>query len=220
MGAARHRDEAEPDVLASGREGPGVRERWDALPALLRRGVLGSAALALLAAGGYAVAGQPGPPATPHAAPSASSEPQDTGASLHRPHPQHPAQAARITFRGIELGDRRRRTFTIGLHAAATSPLRLTRVRQNYEGLRVGLASPGPVSVRPGGAKHVEVTAKITSCDRLPLRARSPFLDVTLSNEMGPFELSVIPGERYTRALTHAFRTLCGPSVADSPENP
>ncbi|SCK29428.1 hypothetical protein H181DRAFT_02315 [Streptomyces sp. WMMB 714] len=217
MGAAQHRNEAEPDVLASGREGPGVRERWDALPALLRRGVLGSAALALLAAGGYAVAGQPGPSAPTRAAPPAGTETHGTGAPRH---PQHPAQAARITFRGLELGDRRRRTFTIELHAAATSPLKLTRVSQNYEGLRVGLSAPGPVRVRPGGAKHVKVTARITSCDRLPLRARSPFLDVTLGNELGPFELSVIPGERYTRALTHAFRTLCGPSTADSLPNP
>ncbi|MFC4497359.1 hypothetical protein ACFPA8_24820 [Streptomyces ovatisporus] len=218
MGETQQQNEAEPDVLTSGRDGPGIREKWDALPARLRHGILAAAALALLAAGGYAAGTQfQAPPSQPPAPPAGSPGPHPTATPRVTP---HPAQAARITFRDLELDDRGRRTFTIELHAAATSPLKVLRVSQNYEALDVGLATVPPVLIGPGDPKRLKVNARITDCDRVPLHARSPFLDVTLRNSQGDQELSVIPGERYTRALTHAFRTLCGPSGPDSSHNP
>jgi hypothetical protein len=132
----------------------------------------------------------------------------------------YPAQAARITFDRLAVADRARRTFTIELHAAATSPLTVLDVGQGYEAVDLSLAGPPPVAVAPGRPRTLVLRAKVTNCDRVPLRARSPFLNVTLRNDRARQELSVIPGERYADALTHAFRTLCepdGPATALEP---
>ncbi len=208
-------EQREPDVLAAGREGPGTRERWSALPVRLRRALATAACLALLGAGAYAVIShgpvsrpQPTPPsATPSAGPSAQ-------------RPPYPAQAARITFTRLRAGDRARREFSIELHAAATSRLTVLLVSQNYEAVDLRLASRAPVLVAPHDPQTLILEGRVTNCDRVPLRARSPFLDVTLRNERARQKLSVIPGERYTRSLTHAFRTLCGSSRAPSAHNP
>lgn len=207
--------EAQPDVLASGREEPGALELWSALPSRLRRTAVTAGCLALLAAGAYAVTAQtsgaqpPGPPS-----PSATS-PSPTA----RPVP-YPAQTARITFTRLRLGDPAKRTFTVELHAEATSPLSVLLVSQSYEAVDLRLAERTPVTVTPGEPETLILKARVTSCEDVPLRARSPFLDVTLRNERARQKVSVIPGQRYARSLTHAFRTVCGPSRSPSAPNP
>ena len=192
-------------MLAAGGERPGVYERWAALPVRLRRVLAAAACLVLLGAGGYALASRtsPDPPQPRPASPTPTAQP-----------PPYPAQAARITFTRLRVDDRERRAFTVELRAAATSRLTVLLVGQNYEAVDLRLTSRSPVVVTPGRPRTLILEARVTNCDRVPLRARSPFLDVTLRNARARQKLSVIPGERYTRSLTHAFRTLCGPSRA------
>ncbi|MGH3325891.1 MAG: hypothetical protein ACRDOV_15920, partial [Streptomyces sp.] len=132
----------------------------------------------------------------------------------------YPAQAARITFTQLTPGDPERRTFTVELQAAAASPLEVLGVTQGYEAVDLQLAHRAPVDVAPGSPRKLILRARVTDCDDVPLRARSPFLDVTLRNTRARQDLSVIPGERYARALTHAFRTLCEPARAARSSNP
>lgn len=215
---------AEPEhaeLLASGRDAPGLGDLWYGLSARGRRTAAAAACLVLLAAGGYALTVQaPWQPARPGAGQGTSQEAdgqsRQTGAlpetalpsAAHRP-PPYPAQSARITFDRLTETDAARRAFTVRLKAAASSTVTVENVDQGYEALELGLARPQPVTVRPGATRTLLLKAKVTDCDRLPLRARSPFLNVTLRNDRARQELSVIPGERYADALAHAFRTLC-----------
>jgi hypothetical protein len=174
-----------------------------------------AACLALLAAGGAGflitqpAGGRSQPQSQQGAGPGTD---PDTGlpsaASRRMP---YPAQAVRITFDRLDVSDRARRTFTVELRARATTPLTVLDVDQGYEAVDLGLAAQPPLTVEPGTPRTLRLEAKVTNCDRVPLRARSPFLNVTLRNDRARQELSVIPGERYADALTHAFRTLCGP---------
>ncbi|WP_139140765.1 hypothetical protein [Streptomyces abyssalis] len=208
-----------PEVLASGGEGPGIGELWYGLPTRARRTAVTAACLLLLGAGGYAVATQmPGSGARTQQEQEGGEEAgpapgPGTPSATHRRMP-YPAQSARITFDRLAVSDRARRTFTVQLHATATSPLTVLDVGQGYEGVDLSLAGRPPVTVNPGNARTLLLEAKVTNCDGVPLRARSPFLNVTLRNDRARQELSVIPGERYADALAHAFRTLCRP---DSP---
>jgi hypothetical protein len=172
---------------------------------------LAAAFLRLLAAGAYALSTQ---------APEAQPQPQPASGSPTAKQAPYPAQAAHITFTRLRIGDRAKRTFTVELRATATSPLTVLRVGQNYEAVDLRLAGHAPAAVRPGHPRTLVLHGGVTNCDGVPLRARSPFLDVTLRNERARQKQSVIPGERYTRALTHAFRTLCGPSRTASTPNP
>jgi hypothetical protein len=200
------------DMLVSGRETTGPGDLWYRLPARTRRTAAAALCLALLGAGGYTVLNrpeatgswwqsdrQPQPP--PDSAP-----PSATARRL-----PYPAQTARITFDRLAVSDRARRTFTVELRAASTAPLTVLKVDQGYEAVDLDLAGRSPVAVSPEAPRTLVLKAKVTNCDRAPLRARSPFLNVTLRNDRARQELSVIPGERYAEALTHAFRTLCGP---------
>lgn len=196
-------------MLYSGRDSAGIADRWYALSPRTRRAAAGALGLLLLAGGGYAVA------ARPAAAPQPQQEregpgpqPDDSPSAASRRMP-YPAQTARITFERLAVTDRARRTFVVEMHAAATSPLTVLDVGQGYEAVRLNLAGGRAVSVSPGNPRTLLLTARVTDCDRVPLRARSPFLNVTLRNDRARQELSVIPGERYTDALTHAFRTVC-----------
>lgn len=222
------------EVLASGRESPGPGELWYGLTARTRRTAAAAACLLLLAAGGYAVAVQAsGTPRTSQQEQGRGTEqaPQEAErqngpvpetalpSATHRRMP-YPAQSARITFDRLTVSSGARRTFTVRLQAAATSSLTVLGVGQGYEGLDVSLAGQEPVTVRPGATRTLIVNAKVTDCEGVSFRARSPFLNVTLRNNRARQELSVIPGERYADALVHAFRTLCpsgSPEAAPRP---
>lgn len=202
------------DTLSSGREGPGLGDLWYDLPARTRRTAAGAVCLVLLAAGGYAIATQPFEdlfPAEQEQQEQDSRTGPDSGlpSATARRMP-YPAQTARITFDRLAVTDRTRRTFIVELHAAATSPLTVLDVDQGYEAVDLGLAGRAAVPVGPGTPRTLRLEARVTNCDRVPFRARSPFLNVTLRNDRARQELSVIPGERYADALTYVFRTLCG----------
>jgi hypothetical protein len=212
----RDRDpEPDPDVLASGREGPGAYELWSALPIrlrrTLRRTVLTGVCLAVLAGGAYAISALPEPASEAHPRPS----PSPTVKRL-----AYPAQTARITFSELRIDEAEQRTFTIELRASATSALTVLGVSQGYEAVDLRLAHRPPITVGPDSPRALTLHARITNCDGVPFHARSPFLDVTLRNDRARQKLSVIPGERYTRSLTHAFRTLCGRSRTATAANP
>lgn len=105
--------------------------------------------LSLLAAGAYSVnaqtsGAQPPGPASPSAtSPSATAKPVP-----------YPAQTARITFTRLRLGDPDKRTFTVELHAEATTPLNVLLVSQSYEAVDLRLAQRSPVTVTPGERKR------------------------------------------------------------------
>ncbi|SCK23626.1 hypothetical protein [Streptomyces sp. WMMB 322] len=212
-------------MLVSGRDSAGIAERWYRLSPATRRAAAGALGLLLLAGGGYAIATQP---------PAAPPQPQHKQEGHDKPRPEpddappsptsrrlpYPAQTARITFDRLAVTDRARRTFTVEMHAAATSPLTVLDVGQGYEALRLNLAGGQAVSVSPGSPRTLLLEARVTNCDRVPLRARSPFLNVTLRNDRARQELSVIPGERYAAALTHAFRTVCERGISGTPPEP
>jgi hypothetical protein len=203
--------ERNPDVLVSGRERPGAYELWSALPARMRRTVVAGACLAVLAGGAYAISALPEPAPEAHPRPSPSPSVKRLA---------YPAQTARITFSELRIGEAEQRTFTIELRASATSPLTVLGVSQGYEAVDLRLAQRPPITVGPDSPRALTLRARVTNCDGVPFHARSPFLDVTLRNDRARQKLSVIPGERYTRSLTHAFRTLCGRSDAASAANP
>lgn len=212
-------------MLYSGRERAGIAERWYGLSPGTRRIAAGALGLLLLAGGGYAIATQP-----TAAQPQKEEQKRDRGNP--RPEPEeslpsaasrrmpYPAQTARITFDRLVVADRARRTFTVQLRAAATSPLTVLKVGQGYDAVDLALAGRPPVSVVPGSPRTLFLEGRVTNCDRVPLRARSPFLNVTLRNDRARQELSVIPGERYADALTHAFRTLCERDTTRIPSQP
>ncbi|WP_070019675.1 hypothetical protein, partial [Streptomyces nanshensis] len=212
------------ETLASGRDAAGFAELWYGLPVRTRRAAAVAVCLVVLAGGGYALAaGQ----LTPERAPSTSRQGPGPGpgpdtalpsaASRRMP---YPAQAAHITFDRLAVSDRSRRTFTVEMHATATVPLTVLDVGQGYDAVDLRLAGRQPLTVSPDGPRTLLLKARVTNCDRVPLRARSPFLNVTLRNSRARQELSVIPGERYADALTHAFRTLCGRDTPASPSDP
>ncbi|MCH6159693.1 hypothetical protein [Streptomyces marispadix] len=199
-------------MIASGREALGPGELWYRLPVRSRRAAAAALCLALLAAGGYTVLTRPEATGSwwqsdrqPQPPPD-STKPSATARRL-----PYPAQTARITFDRLAVSDRARRTFTVELRAASSAPLTVLKVDQGYEAVDLDLAGSSPVAVRPESPRTLVLKARVTNCERAPLRARSPFLNVTLRNDRARQELSVIPGERYADALTHAFRTLCGP---------
>ncbi|WP_314172825.1 hypothetical protein [Streptomyces winkii] len=207
------------DLLSSGRESRGVADRWYGLPVRTRRTAAVAVCLAVLGAGGYAVASQPhGPWWQTQQQPGP--EPDSALPSAAARRMPYPAQTARITFDRLAVADRARRTFTIELEARSTSPLSVLDVDQGYEAVDLRLVGRPPVPVEPGRTRTLTLTAKVTNCDRAPLRARSPFLNVTLRNDRARQELSVIPGKRYADALTLAFRTLCRPDAPAGPPEP
>ncbi|NLU74667.1 hypothetical protein HCC61_18640 [Streptomyces sp. HNM0575] len=209
------------DMLVSGREAPGLGEVWYGLPVRTRRTAAAALALALLATAGYLVVAQPEAPGSwwqsdrqPQPPPE-SDAPSATARRL-----PYPAQTAHITFDRLAVSDRARRTFTVELRAAATSQFSVLGVDQGYEAVDLALDGRSPVTVVPGTPRTLVLKAKVTDCRRVPVRARSPFLNVTLRNDRARQELSVIPGDRYADALTHAFRTLCGRDDTASTPDP
>ncbi|QPP09414.1 hypothetical protein G4Z16_26740 [Streptomyces bathyalis] len=209
-------------MLYSGRESTGIAERWYDLSPRTRRTAAGALGLLLLAGGGYAIATQP-PAAQPQPQQRQAEprpEPDDALPSATSRRMPYPAQTARITFDRLAVSDRARRTFSVEMHAAATAPLTVLDVDQGYEAVHLNLDEGQPVSVSPGRPRTLLLKARVTNCDRVPLRARSPFLNVTLRNDRARQELSVIPGERYADALTLAFRTLCEQDTSKSASEP
>ncbi|MGI5351646.1 hypothetical protein ACQEU8_26210 [Streptomyces sp. CA-250714] len=188
------------DVLTGGGgDGPRLSERWEALPRHVRYLII-TLALSLLLAGAAVCLLLAGPGET---APPSRTE-------RHKvPYPVH---STRISFVRITDVDAEKRTFRVELRAVTKDPVLVRRVTQEYEALTMKLSPARAVTVQPGQAEPVWVKARVTSCGQLPVQARLPFLDVTLRNARASQDLSFIPGDRYARALTRAFRTVCGPS--------
>ncbi|GAA2077174.1 hypothetical protein GCM10009801_33100 [Streptomyces albiaxialis] len=196
-----------PDTLVGGSESPPLRERWAALPRTVRRGTLAGAALALVAAGTlYAI--DDGPAERPRGGPRTA-----------RLVP-YPAQSTDIRFVDIATTAPGSRTFSIALRVTTDDPVTISRVTQGYEALDVSMQPRRPLSVTPENPRNLGLRAHIRSCEGLPLQARMPFLEVTLRNARASQHLSVIPGDRYARALTRVFRTVCEPPVKDSAHTP
>jgi hypothetical protein len=209
-------------VLYSGRERAGIAERWYGLSPATRRTAAGALGLLLVAGGGYAIATQP--PAAPQQRQNKQErprpQPDDAPPPATAGRTPYPAQTAHITFDRLAVSDRARRTFTVEMHAAATSPLTVLDVDQGYEAVQLHLAGGQGVALSPSRPRTLVLKGRVTDCDRVPLRARSPFLNVTLRNDRARQELSVIPGERYADALTHAFRTVCERDISTTPSQP
>ncbi|MBQ0864936.1 hypothetical protein ACH4RA_15775 [Streptomyces smyrnaeus] len=192
------------DVLSGGGgDGPRLVERWHSLTRRVRYLAAGLAlGCVTVGAAAYVVLAEPGREAPPAEA-----------ARRDAPHKvPYPVHSTRITFVRVFDIDAQRRSFRIELRAVTKHLVLVRRVTQQYEALTMELSPPQAVTVRPGQARRVRVTARVTSCRDLPVRARLPFLDVTLRNARASQDLSFIPGDRYARALTRVFRTVCGPA--------
>ncbi|UNZ19970.1 Tat pathway signal sequence domain protein [Streptomyces sp. 891-h] len=187
------------DILSSGPDRPRLFERWEALPRRARLLIVALVCCGLL---GWAVV---------------SVLPTDRPAPAARHKVPYPVHSTRITFVRVTDVDVARRSFRIELRAVTRDPVLVRRVTQEYRALTMELSPAQPVTVRPGKAERVWVTARVTSCRLLPVRARLPFLDVTLRNARASQDLSFIPGDRYARALTRVFRTVCGPAARSRP---
>ncbi|MBO8194623.1 hypothetical protein ITI46_23640 [Streptomyces oryzae] len=186
------------DILSGGGDRPGLSERWDALPRRGRQLLVALVGCALLA--GAAVSVLPAGPG--------KSRPAHT--ARHKvPYPVH---STRIGFVRILDVDARNRSFRIELRAVTKDPVLVRRISQEYQALTMKLDPAQAVMVRPERAEPVWVRARVTSCRDLPVRARLPFLDITLRNARASQDLSFILGDRYARALDRVFRTVCGPS--------
>lgn len=182
------------DVLSGGSDKPRLSERWGGFSRGVRRLIVGLVCCALLAgAAVWILRADRSAPAARHKVP-------------------YPVHSTRITFVRVFDIDAQKRSFRIELRAVTKHLVLVRRVTQQYEALTMELSPPQAVTVRPGQARRVRVTARVTSCRDLPMRARLPFLDVTLRNARASQDLSFIPGDRYARALTRVFRTVCGPA--------
>jgi hypothetical protein len=188
------------EVLTGADDRPRLRERWAALP---RRARL-VATLVTVAALGVATAlygwslRPPSPPGPPHV-----------------PVP-YPAQATAFTFERLRSGDPGGRDFTVELRATVRGPAPVTvhGVTQGYAGLRVALDEGTPVRITAQRPRTLVLRAHVTSCRGIPADAGWPFLDITLRNARARQVQSVIPGERYARALGRTLRTVCEPTAA------
>ncbi|NSC21064.1 hypothetical protein FM076_07500 [Streptomyces albus subsp. chlorinus] len=188
------------DVLTGGGgDRPRLSERWHALPRRARR-LVG----ALLAAGLIAGAAA----GVLHERPRQADTPVRT-APRRVPYPVHSTRIGFVRTAAVDAGER---SFRVELRVVTRDPVLVRRVTQDYEALEMGLSPARTVVVRPGRPARVWVKARITSCRKLPVSARLPFLEVTLRNARATQDLSIIPGRRYARALTRAFRTVCGPA--------
>ncbi|MGP3978392.1 hypothetical protein ACTWQF_31170 [Streptomyces sp. 8N114] len=188
------------DVLTGGGgDGPRLSERWDALSRRVRYLTV-SLALGFLLAGAaaYVLLADPRKTAPP--------------AHAERHKVPYPVHSTRMSFVRITDVDIEKRSFRVELRAVTKDPVLVRRVTQEYAAVTMELSPARAVTVQPGQAERVRVKARVTSCRDLPMRARLPFLDVTLRNARASQDLSFIPGDRYARALTRVFRTVCGPS--------
>ncbi|MDJ1133193.1 hypothetical protein [Streptomyces iconiensis] len=191
------------DVLSGGGEGQRLGERWAALPRKVRRVTLAATALVLLAvATGFALTTRP------DAAPRGTQR---------VPYPVH---STRITFVRVLDVDARKRTFAVEMRATTADPVLIERIGQDYATLDLVLRPSRPVKVEPGRPKALLLRVRVVSCLGLPLRARLPYLEVTLRNARATQVLSFIPGDHYARSLTRVFRTVCGPSRGPSTGTP
>ena len=191
------------DTLSGGSDAPSFRERWGGLPPGVRRGAVAGTVLAVVAGGVvYGLADGTG-------------ERPAEGRHAARVVP-YPAQSTHIRFQHISTPSPRARSFSIALRVTTDDPVAVTRVTQGYEALAVSMSPARPLAATPEKPANLVLRAHIRSCRGLPVRARMPFLEVTLRNARASQHLSVIPGDRYARALTRVFRTVCEPPVKDS----
>ncbi|MGP3988033.1 hypothetical protein [Streptomyces sp. 3N207] len=188
------------DVLTGGGgDGPRLCERWNALSWRVRWLTVALALSFLLAgAGACLLLDGPGKSVPP--------------AHTKRNKVPYPVHSTQMSFVRITDVDVEKRSFRVELRAVTKDPVLVRRVTQEYTAVTMELSSVRAVTVQPGQAERVRVKARVTSCRDLPMRARLPFLDVTLRNARASQDLSFIPGDRYARALTRVFRTVCGPS--------
>ncbi|MFG3076929.1 Tat pathway signal sequence domain protein [Streptomyces sp. NPDC048225] len=160
-----------------------------------RRAVLAStAAVVVLAGGGYLCASRPQPrPAPP---------------------PPYPSQAVDLVYvtpvtasRAAPAGGFR---FTVLLSVRSGPPVTVTRLTQPYQGLSVVSSPAAPFQTKPHSVRKIIVTLRVTECEKAPRNPGLPFLDVTLRNARAIEAHSFILGTRYAQDLSQALEVACG----------
>jgi hypothetical protein len=188
------------DVVPAGAAGwpPGrVRRRTARWYARHQRAVLAlTAAVVLLAGGGYLASTRPSRPAPPE--------------------PPYPAQAVEVDFlaeRPVPPGSPPRSfSFAVLLGVRSGPPVTVTRVTQPYAGLSLVTEPRPPFGTKAGASRKITITMHVTECRSVPRNAGLPFLDVTLRNTRAIQEQSFILGTRYAQHLSEAIEVACGNS--------
>ncbi|MGW0840000.1 Tat pathway signal sequence domain protein [Streptomyces sp. NPDC002787] len=168
-----------------------------------RRAVLAAtAAVVVLAGGGYLYATRPEPepaPETPH--PS-----QAIGIGYLGPAPRSAGAPRGIFGFEVELSV---------LHGPAITVERMT---QPYAGLAMRTDPRTPIRIGTDGPRKIVITMRVTACGKAPESAGLPFLDVTLRNTRAIEAHSFILGERYAQDLSDALHVACSNESASSPK--
>ncbi|WP_217170509.1 Tat pathway signal sequence domain protein [Streptomyces sp. AC512_CC834] len=159
-----------------------------------RRTVLAStAALVVLAGGGYLYASRPKPPPAPP--------------------PPYPSQAVDLAYvspvagsPGAPAGGFR---FAVLLSVRSGPPVTLTRLAQPYDGLSVTSSPAAPFQTKSHSSRKIVVTLRVTECEKAPRNPGLPFLDVTLRNARAIQAHSFILGTRYAQDLSQALEVAC-----------
>ncbi|QUW90714.1 hypothetical protein KE639_01905 [Streptomyces sp. V17-9] len=159
-----------------------------------RRIVLAAtAALAVLAGGGYLYASRPQPPSAPP--------------------PPYPSQAidlvyvAPVTGSPVTAADGF--SFTVLLSVRSGPPVTVTRLTQPYDGLSVTSSPAAPFQTKSHSARKIIVTLRVTECEKAPRNPGLPFLDVTLRNARAIEAHSFILGTRYAQDLSRTLEVAC-----------
>lgn len=168
-----------------------------------RRTVLAStAAVVVLAGGGYLYATRPEPPAPPA--------------------PPYPSQVVAVTYLGPASPSGGAPSGSFGFEMELTvesgPPVTVERMTQPYADLSLTSDPRPPFRTEGGHPRKIVITMSVTECGKVPENAGLPFLDVTLRNVRAIQVHSFILGERYARDLSDALQAACSNDSMSSPK--